>query len=98
MACDFGPSGSILRCMVDDLPGQQIAHRPLHFIWILDTSSSMAGDKIGQLNFAIREAIPAMQDVAKTNVNAEILVRVVTFSSGAQWHLAQPTPVDRFTW
>jgi len=43
------------------LPGGPIASRPLHFIWILDCSGSMQGEKIGQLNFAIREAIPAMQ-------------------------------------
>jgi uncharacterized protein YegL len=72
--------------------------RPLHFIWILDTSSSMQGEKIHQLNFAIQEALPAMQDTARDNPNAEVLVRVVTFSSGARWHLAQATPVDQFTW
>ncbi|GAB2618158.1 hypothetical protein Aab01nite_31810 [Paractinoplanes abujensis] len=58
----------------------------------------MEGDKIGQLNFAIRESIPAMQDVAKDNVGAEMLLRAVTFSSGAQWHVAQATPVDQFSW
>jgi uncharacterized protein YegL len=58
----------------------------------------MEGEKIGQLNFAIREAIPAMQAAALENVNAEIIVRAVTFSSGARWHVAQPTPVDQFSW
>lgn len=84
--------------MTDDLPGQKIAHRPLHFIWILDTSWSMDGEKIGELNFAIKEALPAMRDVARENVNAELLLRVVTFSNGARWHVAQPTTVEQFTW
>lgn len=80
------------------LPGGPIASRPLHFIWILDCSGSMEGEKIQQLNFAIREALPAMQDTASENPNAQVLVRVVTFSSGARWHVSTPTPVADFKW
>ena len=80
-------------------PGGELAARPLHFIWIVDCSGSMGLDnKIESLNSAIREAIPHMQEVAEDNPNAEILMRVVTFSSGAQWHVATPTPVDQFKW
>lgn len=80
------------------LPGGPIASRPLHFIWILDCSGSMGGSKIAELNFAIREALPAMQDTANQNPNAQVLVRVVTFSTGARWHVSTPTPVANFTW
>lgn len=80
------------------LPGGPIANRPLHFIWILDTSGSMIGEKIKQLNFAIREAIDPMRDTASENPNAQVLVRVLTFSTGARWHLATPTPIEDFKW
>jgi len=40
----------------------------------------MDGDKIRQLNFAIREALPAMKDTADENPNAQVLMRAVTFS------------------
>ncbi|HET7017773.1 MAG TPA: VWA domain-containing protein [Streptosporangiaceae bacterium] len=80
------------------LPGGRIASRPLHFIWILDCSGSMDGDKIRQLNFAIREALPAMKDTADENPNAQVLMRAVTFSTGARWHVGTPTPVDGFSW
>jgi uncharacterized protein YegL len=80
------------------LPGGPMASRPLHFIWILDCSGSMAGEKIQQLNFAIREALPAMQDTATENPNAQVLVRAVTFSDGARWHAGTPTPVADFKW
>jgi uncharacterized protein YegL len=70
----------------------------LHFIWIADCSGSMAGDKIQQLNFAIKEAIPDMREVADGNPNAQVLVRAVKFSSGAQWHISQPTEVRDFKW
>ncbi len=79
-------------------PGGELATRPLHFIWIADCSYSMEGDKIQSLNYAIREAIPAMQSVAADNVNAEVLVRAVKFSNGAKWHVAHATPVDDFKW
>ena len=79
-------------------PDGKMASRPLHFFWVLDCSGSMAGAKIQQLNFAIRECIPAMQEEARQNPECEMLVRAVAFSSGARWHVAQPTPVAQFTW
>ena len=79
-------------------PGGELSTRPIHFIFIADCSSSMAGDKISSLNTAIREAIPHMQTVAGENPNAEVLVRAVKFSDGAQWHISQPTKIDQFQW
>ena len=87
------------RPIMGDLPGGPLASRPLHFIWILDRSGAMSLEgKIQQLNFAIREAIDPMRETARENPNAEVLVRVLTFSTGAQWHLATPTPVADFRW
>lgn len=80
-------------------PGGELATRPLHFIWICDCSGSMGIDaKIQELNFGIREAIPEMQTTADENPNAQVLVRAIRFSSGAQWHISQPTPVEDFKW
>jgi uncharacterized protein YegL len=76
-----------------------MASRPLHFIWIADCSGSMEADgKIQALNQAIRETIPHMRKIADENVNAQVLVRALKFSSGAQWHISQPTPVESFEW
>lgn len=80
-------------------PGAQLAYRPLHFIWIVGCSSSMAANgKIQALNNSIREAIPHLQQVADDNPNANVLVRAIKFSSGAQWHITEPTPVTEFKW
>lgn len=79
-------------------PGGELSTRPLHFIWIVDCSGSMAGEKIDSLNFAIREALPAMVDSAEENPNAQVLVRALKFSDGASWHVADPTPVEKFQW
>ncbi|HEY0544278.1 MAG TPA: VWA domain-containing protein [Pyrinomonadaceae bacterium] len=80
-------------------PGGELATRPLHFIWMADCSGSMDVDgKIQSLNTAIKEAIPNMQTVADENPNAQVLVRAIKFSSGAQWHVSQPTEVADFRW
>lgn len=80
-------------------PGGELASRPLHFIWIADCSTSMGADgKMEALNQAIRNALPQMQRVADENPNAEVLVRAVRFSSGASWHVAEPTPMGDFAW
>ena len=39
-----------------------------------------------------------MQKVADENPNADVLVRAIRFSSGAQWHIAQPVAVSDFKW
>jgi uncharacterized protein YegL len=79
-------------------PGGELASRPLQFIWIVDCSGSMAGKKIESVNFAIRESVKPMQDVANENPNAQVLVRALKFSDGAQWHVSQPTDIHSFKW
>ncbi|ROO84834.1 uncharacterized protein YegL [Actinocorallia herbida] len=82
-----------------DMPGGEMAHRPVHFFWLIDASGSMAVDgKIQQLNFAVREALPEMRRVADDNASAQLLVRAVTFASGARWHVPRPTLVSDFQW
>jgi len=80
-------------------PGGELAARPLHFIWLVDCSGSMSADgKIEALNNAIAETIPHMRTTADENPNAELLVRALKFSNGAQWHISQPTPMASFQW
>lgn len=77
----------------------KISNRPLHFIWICDCSGSMSvNGKIQALNNAIRSTIPLMKETASQNPHAQVMVRALTFSDGAQWHIAQPTPVETFEW
>lgn len=88
-----------LQSQIKQLHSYELETLPLHFIWICDCSGSMNIDgKIQSLNTAIKEALPEMRQVADKNTNANVLVRVVNFSDGAQWHVANPTPVNRFTW
>ncbi len=81
-----------------NLGTEKIAARPLDFIWILDTSGSMHGEKIASLNYAIKEAIPSMKEAASSNINADIMVRVLTFSTDPYWHIKERTPISKFEW
>ncbi len=72
--------------------------RPLHFFWIVDCSGSMFGNKLQSLNAAIRESIPEMRRVAQLHPHVQVLVHAIKFSSGALWHVLQPTPIESFQW
>jgi uncharacterized protein YegL len=54
--------------------------------------------KIQSLNQAIRDSLPNMCQVAEENPNAHVLIRSLQFSHGATWHVATPTPIERFQW
>lgn len=76
-----------------------MAARPLDFIWMLDCSGSMRFEgRIQALNTAIAEVVPLMREVAETNPHAQLRVRAITFSSGAQWHVADAVPASDFVW
>lgn len=92
------PSDSNLGVTVSDRPGGPIASRPLRFYWVLDVSGSMEGEKIAQLNYAIREALPAMKDVAENQENASVEIRVLTFASGFRWMTPSTVPLGEFSW
>ena len=79
-------------------PGGELASRPLHFIWVVDCSGSMYGEKIGTVNHAIQSTIPEMADAAKDNPNAQLLVRTLKFSTGASWVTTAPVPIEDFAW
>jgi uncharacterized protein YegL len=80
-------------------PGGEYAGRPLHIIWLLDCSGSMAeGGKIEALNNAIREVVPAMRKASEGNPEVQFYVRVIRFSTGAGWHIAKPTLLSEFKW
>lgn len=80
-------------------PTRSPAPSPLHVFWLIDCSASMGvNDKMGELNFAIREAIPEFCDAADSNPAASIYMRVIGFSDGAIWSQATPVLVHDYTY
>ena len=53
--------------------------------YIIDTSESMRGSRIGTVNGAMEECRDLLKEIAKANDDAEIKVAVMQFSSGSYW-------------
>lgn len=78
--------------------GGQAAQRDLHFIFLADCSGSMIGEKIAALNAGIEAAIGPMRSVVANHSEVRVLVRAIRFAQTASWHVAQPTPLEQFSW
>ncbi|MCL4484604.1 MAG: VWA domain-containing protein [Bacteroidetes bacterium] len=80
------------------LDAVSIPRRTMALFFLVDTSGSMSGDKIGAVNEAIREVIPEIKDISAENADALIKIAVLQFSSGAQWLYEKPVDSDQFVW
>jgi len=80
----------------DELGGK-VSKRALKIYWLVDVSGSMAGDKIATVNRAIRACIDPLKDAAEDNHEAQMYVRAMKFSTGAEWHTSE-TEIEKFVW
>jgi uncharacterized protein YegL len=64
--------------------------------FVVDTSGSMDGTKIGMVNTAIREVLPELKGVGASVVDLKIAC--LKFSSGCNWMHSAPVPVENFQW
>ena len=77
----------------------EIPRRTMVLFFVIDTSGSMDGNKIGAVNTAIEEVIPAIKEVSNENSDAQIKIAALTFSSGATWITKNgPIEADQFRW
>lgn len=56
----------------------------LNIFYIMDTSGSMAGERINQLNCAISEALAAFKDAAM-KAEIKLKIRMIEFNNFAEW-------------
>ena len=74
----------------------------LNIYYLLDTSGSMYGARIQQLNTVMQELKPVLEEAAIDN-NVEIIVRAIEFGNDdtAKWHRGEEASgitIDNFTW
>jgi len=76
----------------------EIPRKTMVLFFIIDTSGSMEGAKIGAVNQAIREVLPEIKDMSDENADAMIKI-ALSFSSGSEW-ITPGGPVDAgaLTW
>lgn len=75
------------------MPGGGVAKRPLHFIVMADCSGSMKGEKMQALNYALRSMLPHLVAWERDQVQAQLLIRILSFATVPRWHVRDPLPV-----
>ena len=77
----------------------EIPRKTLVLFFLIDTSGSMEGEKIGAVNVAIQNAIPDIKDVAEENADAQIKIAALKFSDFVEWLTPDgPVDVEHFYW
>jgi len=77
----------------------EIPRRTMVLFFVVDTSGSMTGSKLGAVNTAIEEVIPAIKEISDENADAQIKIAALEFSSGAHWITQNgPMELDQFHW
>lgn len=66
--------------------------------YLIDTSESMSGSRIGTVNCAMEECQGLLKEIAQANDDAEIRVAVMQFSSGCSWITPSTGPIILDDW
>lgn len=75
-----------------------VPRRTMTLFFLIDTSGSMTGNKIGAVNDAIVNVLPMLEDISSSNPDAEIKVAALEFSNGTKWLYNEPKSVEDFKW
>lgn len=79
--------------IVDEIP-----RKVLTLFYLVDTSGSMIGAKMGALNTAVRETLPIIEEISRNNSDSKIKIAVLEFSSGCEWMYPEPKEIENFEW
>lgn len=63
------------------LDNESIPRRKMTLFFVIDTSGSMVGSKIGSVNDAIENVLPMIGEISDENPDAEINVAALEFST-----------------
>ena len=81
---------------------EEIPRRELTVFFVLDTSLSMCGTPIAELNHGVEECAQALKELAKSNGDAILKIAIMEFNSDCRyirWITPNgPVPVEDFGW
>lgn len=80
----------------DPLSASEVSKKSLVIFFVIDTSASMKGKKMGELNTVMEELIPEIRRIG--GADTDIKLAVLTFSSEVQWMYSIPISVESFEW
>ncbi len=78
----------------DPLETKPISKKNLVLFFLVDTSGSMSGTKIGTLNTTMEELLPELRGLG--GATTDIKLAVMTFSDGFEWITKEPISVDDY--
>ena len=91
-----GAQDSLLDFDDDPLSATGVSRKSLVIFFLIDTSGSMKGKKMGELNTVMEELIPEIRRVGEADT--EVKIAVLTFSTEARWMYAAPIAIEDFEW
>jgi uncharacterized protein YegL len=75
-----------------------IVRKQLVLFFVVDTSGSMAGEKIGAVNTAIREALGDSAFTTAGGADAKISIAVLEFNTDCKWLTPMPAAIESYQW
>ena len=82
-AAENKQAGNVLDFDDDPLSATGVSRKSLVIFFLIDTSGSMKGKKMGELNTVMEELIPEIRRVGEADT--EVKVAVLTFSTDVRW-------------
>lgn len=76
----------------------EVPRRTMVLFFVVDTSGSMSGAKIGTVNSAIEEVVPDLKEISEENADSQIKIATLAFSTGARWVESAPVAAENFRW
>ena len=80
----------------DPLNATGVSRKSLVIFFLIDTSGSMKGTKMGELNAVMEELIPEIRRVGEADTDVKIAV--LTFSTSVMWMYSEPISIEEFEW
>lgn len=75
-----------------------VPRRTMTLFFLIDTSGSMEGNKIGAVNDAVANVLPMLNEISDENPDAEIKIAALEFSSSINWLYSEPKLASDFIW
>ena len=80
----------------DPLGATAVSKKSLVIFFLIDTSASMKGKKMGELNTVMEELIPEIRRIGEADTDVKIAV--LTFATKVRWMYASPISIEEFEW
>lgn len=80
----------------DPLGATAVSKKSLVIFFMIDTSASMKGKKMGELNTVMEELIPEIRRVGEADTDVKLAV--LTFSTDVKWMYTEPIAIEDFEW